>query len=152
MLVNKSNIPTSKLEKIIKFVKPRGLKLCDITIKDSYSKYYPWRAEFYFQDYHNPHIICRFNSYEFFPFHSHSRKSFKGYNYDNYNFETKTACLVYILAHEIYHLFTLRHPDLTYLMYSTLPDKEELADAYAIKKLNQYKQLKEEGNDPLNSI
>ena len=156
-LINKSNNPTEKLLKIIKFARPRGCDLCKLIVKDTIARSNsivgpaPYSAELHFGGWIEPYIIARFGPSNVFPYHSDSTKtqSKNGYNLTNYHFETKVECITYILSHEFWHLNVLKNPKTRHIMYSTSPKKEVVADAYAIKKLNKYRKLKAEGKAPI---
>lgn len=146
-LTNKSNISTDRLIKILKFARPRGCHLCKFIVKNT--KVLPFSAEFYY-GIQEKYCICRFGPSSFFPYNCPSNKtqSRNGYNLSNYHFESKTSAILYIFCHEAKHIETLQNPKTRHLMYSTGPEKEILADEYAIKILNKYRKLKEEGFDP----
>jgi len=148
-LINKSTVSDNKLIKIIEFVKSPRLAPCKMVIKNS--KNHAYDAGFYFGLYNEPYIIARFASHKAFPFKFQFRSdksARKGYYDGVYDFPTKTHCLVYTLAHELRHWYQYNHPKKRFWLY-TNPQRlaENDADAYALKKLDEFNLLREEGID-----
>jgi hypothetical protein len=148
-LDNRSTISTDKLLKIIEFVKPRGLKLCKIIVKNSKNNAYD--CGYYYGNHEKTYIICRFGHHKMFPYSFQFRKDKsekKGYYSGIYNFPSKTHAVLYSLAHEIRHHYQHCHPKKKYWLYvSPARQAETDADNFALKKLNEFNKLRENGID-----
>ena len=144
---NRSSTPTHIIEKVIRFVKPRGLKLPKIIIKNNRSLYYPFSADFNYGHYHEPYIIFRLGDHTDFPL-SYSlseivkkRTGYKG----EYCFPDKISMLCFVFGHEFKHAQQYGHPVKRYWLYHNRKAAESEADEYAFKKLNEYRELKTQG-------
>lgn len=144
MIINKSNIPDHHIEKIVNLVKPRGLPICKLYIKNTVQ---PYSAEYHFPKHKEPYIIVRIGHYSNFPIEFNlgkARQKRTGYR-DYYKYKDRYECLCFILSHELFHWYTHKHPKLWHLIYKDLPKAERIADNYAFKKLEQFKKLRKEG-------
>lgn len=149
-LANKSKISTKRILKLIEFCRPKNLKLPKIIVKNCRDQTKAYDCEFFF-DTQNPYIVFRFNDATFYPFEykmSEAKKEREGY-LGNYFFANKTECLIYIFAHELNHAATFLKPSKQCLFYLKSPKIERLADLFALRKLEKYRELKEAGIDPL---
>lgn len=147
MIVNRSNIPTKKLEKLIEFCAPKNFELCDITVKNTGE---PYSADYHYPKHKSPYIILRIGGAQWFPLSFKIRKDRQkrtGYR-SEYSYNSRYEALCFLASHEIFHNYTHRHPKLWHLIYQNLPKCERLADNYAFKKLELYRKLKKQGLRP----
>jgi len=104
-LRNTTNFDINLIREIIRFVRPPGIKRFDVWVKNSRSGF-SGRAYCYGTSYHDhgrmcPYIAVRVGDNKF-PF-THSYPWLK--NGPNITFENKEDILVYLLAHELRHLW-----------------------------------------------
>ena len=148
MLINRSDFPDKKLEKLISFCCPKNFqsKLCDIIVKNCRSG--PYNCHYYYGGYNIPKIILRFTQdKKWFPLYFKLRKdkiARTGY-VGEYNLIDLDSCLVFFTAHEIRH--DLQHADdkMKFWLYHDMKSAETDADKYALRKLRKYQKLKSFG-------
>ncbi len=147
MILNRSNIPSARLEKLINFSRPNRIKLPLIIVKNCVC---PYDADFHY-GWINPYIILRFGNYKHFPLYFKlSPKKIKRTGYfGEYYIPTKTCAIIFSAAHELKHYEQHCHPTKRFWLYHDLKLAEKEADDFAFKRMKKYLDLKEQGIDPL---
>lgn len=139
VIIKNVRLPKTKIEKIICFVTPKGLKLPAIIIK-------PARGEWLIDGiyYANDHeILLKVAKYSDFPFKMTVSKKEKKKGYmDGFSLKNKQEALVYLLAHEIRHVWQAKHPTAKRMGRRKNKYSESDADIYAVNKLNQWRENK----------
>jgi hypothetical protein len=149
MIINKSDIPDKKIEKLIEFCKPsKNFELCDITIKNCKS---PYSCDFHWGgDDHKPFIILRYGDKDWFPlsFKLRSDKVARtGYHPGLYHFPDLDSCIIFSTAHEIRHYFQYCDDKMKFWLYHDTRNAETDADKHAFKVLKKFHKLRLEGVD-----
>lgn len=135
-LKNTTDYDEKRLREIIKFVKPSGVSGFDIWYKNSE---YALAGTAYTEgtSYHNtkhPHVVIRVGSDKHFPYRIKAHKA-----YLPLDVYTREEAFVYTTAHELRHLWQKKHPRGWRVWGARGQYSERDADAYAIKKLRQWR-------------
>jgi hypothetical protein len=150
-LINKSRIPTKKLEKLIEFCRPKSLNLdnTDIIVKNCKTF---WSCDFHYGNYAIPYVILRFDyNKKHYPleFSLRSDKKLRTGYHGEYSFSDFWSMAVFTTRHELAHIQQYNDPIKRQQLYHNLKICEQWADKVAFKKLKEYKKLKDNGIDPL---
>lgn len=138
-LKNTSKIfETEIIRKITKFVKPAGITNFDIWVKNSKS----WGGRAYYKgcSYHGsfaPYIVIRINSKLHYPLNVNPRQS-PGY-LKHIKLYSAIEFLVYMIAHELRHLWQNKHPKGWRVWGAKGQFSERDADAYALHKIREWR-------------
>jgi hypothetical protein len=140
-LTNTTNIPDDKVRELIAFSKPTNVTKFDVMIKNF--QYAGCRGRAYTQgsSYHYsnaPFIvvsICK--SENIYPFETNPKKG----GYLPHISKSREEHLLFVLAHELRHLWQVKVPKGWRVWGSKGKFSERDADAYAIRKVREYRQL-----------
>lgn len=128
----------------MKFCRPKNHKICQVIFKNCKQ---PFSADYHYGNYEKPFIIIRIGNHTWFPLKFNLRRDRikrSGY-FGSYNYRDRYEALISITSHEFFHDFCHSNPKLKHLLYQDLPRAEKLADLYALKKLEKFRELKKAG-------
>lgn len=139
-LINKSIIPTEKLQKLLYFAAGKNKIDCDVTVKNCKHSF---DCDFHYSM-SGPdryYIILRFGGVDFFPLeveltNNQIKKGYDGYYY----FDNLEECIVSGSAHEFQHYKQFQSPVKRGWLRDKDPRAEKYADKAALKVLEDYRE------------
>lgn len=137
-ITNTTKIPTERIRELIRLVRPSGISNFDVMIKNY--QYSGARGNAYYagSSYHysrRPFVVVSIQKSE-----AGYPMAWKGGNgYIPHITLSREEDLLYVLAHELRHLWQKAHPKGWRIWGSRGQFSERDADAYAIKKVREYR-------------
>lgn len=141
-LKNYTKFDNKSIKEIIKFVRPSGLSNFEIGVKNSKNGFCG-RCYYNGCSYHgnfSPYVVIRIGDKIKFPIDNGQDVDVKGKGYlSGYKLFTTEEVLVYLMAHELRHLWQAKHRR-GYRYYNCRGQfSERDADCYAIHKLREWR-------------
>lgn len=143
-LINTTNIPNERVRELIRFSKPNGVKNVDVAVRNT--GYLHWGRSY--SSNYVAVFVCKHDKlfpwyHEVFPNHKK-----RGYLSQKWILDREEA-LVGILAHELRHQWQHNHKGHRCFGCRKKGSSERDADAYAIKKIREWRKRQERPTVPI---
>ena len=142
-LTNNTDFPDKRIREIIEFVRPNGISNFDVMIKNSRTCLYGGRCYYNGSSFHrttNPFIVVSITKDEgCFPLYKTNKK---GSGYINSLLLSREEAVVYLIAHELKHLWQAKVKRGRRVWGARGQFSERDADRYAIRKTREWRSQK----------
>jgi hypothetical protein len=146
VVINQTNVSTSKLKKIIRFVKPKNTVLPKITIRRVVS--FCFYGSFYYSK-RSRSILASVGRYDKFPTWVIRNKESQREGYiSGFWLHSQEEALIYLLAHELRHAYQDQNPQAQRIgkKFKWQKFSETDCDTYALQKLEGWRKMKQKCN------